>query len=239
MDTARLLNNPLTSGLLDFLFPPLCLGCGEYCEDEPCICARCRARIETFTTLTCLTCGAMIPLEQSCPICRERFFPLFAFGNYVAPFTEIIRQFKFKGITSPARWIAPLVCDQFGESLYSRASRVDGLIPIPLHPSRQHARGYNQAEVFARALGDKLLLPVVTDLLYRAKRRRPQARIDREQRARNIRGVFEVDRTPAESGRYILVDDVVTTGATVREAKRVLLQSGHRVIGVISMAHGV
>ncbi len=234
-----LLHNPLVSGLLDFLYPPLCLGCGEYCEEEPCVCARCRNRIDTFTTITCLSCGAMIPLQQTCPICRERYLPLFAYGNYVDPLKEIIRQFKFKGITSPARMIAPLVCDQFGETLYSLASRADALLPIPLHPARLHRRGYNQAELFARALSEVLLMPVATDVLYRNRRRRPQARIDRDQRVRNIRDVFAVDAHAAESCRYILVDDVVTTGATVREAKRVLLQSGHRVLGVIAMAHGV
>ena len=231
--------NPLVTGMLDFVFPPLCLGCGEYYDGADQVCERCRQAIETFSAVTCLRCGALLPLLRECPECGENFLPLFAYGNYRPPLKDIVLQFKFHGITSPARLIAPEVCDQFGEAIYSIASRADALVPIPLHPRRENMRGYNQAELFARRLAPVLLLPVRDELLERVRYRRPQSLIDHRRREQNVRGVFAVDADQTEPCRCLLVDDVVTTGATVREAARTLRRAGHEVLGVIAMAHGV
>jgi len=196
--------NPLVTGMLDFIFPPLCLGCGDYYDGPDQVCERCRRAIETFSSVTCLRCGALLPLLRDCPECGEEFLPLFAYGNYRPPLKDIVLQFKFHGITSPARLIATEVCDQF-----------------------------------AGHLAPVLLLPVRDELLQRVRHRRPQSRIDHRHREQNVRDVFAVGVDLTEPCRCLLVDDVVTTGATVREAARTLRRAGHEVLGVIAMAHGV
>lgn len=114
----------------------------------------------------------------------------------------------------------------------------DVLVPVPLHPSRQYGRGYNQAEYIAEALSTALHVPVRTDIVVRTERRKPQQTLPARARARNIRGVFEVSENSENSGRVLIVDDVVTSGQTALEVSRVLTNSGYRPVGVISLAHG-
>ena len=109
---------------------------------------------------------------------------------------------------------------------------------FPLHPSREHARGFNQAVVFANALGEKLKLDVDTDILTRIKKGKPQSRLSDSARAQNIRGAFAAIADTDDNDTLILVDDVVTGGHTVREARLVLVQAGFNVPAFISIAHG-
>jgi ComF family protein len=224
-------------GMLDFLFPPLCLGCGEYTESPDSVCANCLNRIDKYDYPLCLTCGVMLETGYNCGNCGNESFLLFSYGNYRDPLKEIIIHFKFKSITAPAKSVARELVSKFGDTI--RSLKVAGLVPIPLYPGREYARGYNQAKLFAEQLSDQLELPVINDLLYRAVKRKPQASLRGFERAENIKGVFVATEENSEGQRVILVDDVVTSGATVREAKRTLEAAGYAVPAVISMAHGL
>ncbi|MEW6049461.1 MAG: ComF family protein [Candidatus Zixiibacteriota bacterium] len=162
---------------------------------------------------------------------------LYAFGDYRDPLKEIIIQFKFRGITAPAKTLAAAIDGKFGDRLQPFGDAQ--LVPIPLYPSREYARGYNQAYLFAEALSEQLRMPCLGDILYRVAHRRPQAKLHHDARTRNVKGVFEVAREAEGRQQVILVDDVVTTGATVAEARRVLLAAGYQVPAVIAMAHGL
>lgn len=222
-------------GLVDFVFPPLCLGCGEYTEDSHGICRKCRQAIDFFAHPFCANCLGVIPAAGRCVNCGEKSVPLYACADYASPTEEIIIQYKFRGITTPAAYFAERLHDRFSEEI--AALRCDTLLPIPLHARRENRRGYNQAALFAGHLAGLMQLELDTDTLVRTKRRRLQSRLGYAQRARNIRGVFEVVSPPPEGYQVILVDDVVTSGATVREAQETLRQSGCRVVAIISMAH--
>jgi ComF family protein len=227
----------LIKGLLDFAFPPLCVGCGDFCERPIPLCSACLRRLQTYDFPFCLTCGQMISDVPECSNCRERSFVLFAFGNYVDPLKEAIAHFKFKGITSPAGLIAERIVEKFHEGILMLEPHA--LVPIPLHPSREHARGYNQAELLSEELSKRLDIPTDCGILIRTKKRKEQARLSDRDRERNIAGVFEAvaDAEPGET--VILVDDVVTGGYTVTEAKRELERAGFRVPAAIAMAHGL
>lgn len=237
MQSSEILSGSLLKGLLDFAFPPLCLGCGEYFEQAVAVCHECLRRIQTYEFPFCLNCKQMINDLPECPNCRTDGLILFAFGNYVDPLKQIVVQFKFKGMTQTADFVAHRLVDRFRDPI--AMLEVDALVPIPLHPAREHARGYNQAEIFAQSLSERLEIPVDMQILVRTRRRREQARLSDRERARNISGVFETiaDAEPGES--LILVDDVVTGGYTVMEAKRELVKAGFEVPAVISMAHGL
>jgi ComF family protein len=232
--------NYWTRAFLDFLFPPLCLGCGEYNNSKIDICDDCLEAVDKYENPFCLNCRVEIPPGSAgCKICGEDAFILFAWGNYTDPLKQVIIQYKFREITSPSRIIAGAVGEQFGALIKSLDA--DLLVPIPLHPSREYQRGYNQATLFARRLGEVLDIEIDDAILYRTEKRRPQARLNEYQRLRNIRGVFKVDtdREEQEGVNVILVDDVVTSGATVYEARRTLQKAGFSVPGVIAMAHGL
>ena len=232
--------NYWTRAFLDFLFPPLCLGCGEYNNGKIDICDKCLEAVDKYENPFCLNCRVEIPSDSTgCKICGEEAFILFAWGNYTDPLKQVIIQYKFREITSPSRIIAEAVSEQFGTLI--KNLEVDLLVPIPLYPSREYQRGYNQATLFAGRLGEVLDIEVDDTILYRTEKRRPQARLNEYRRLRNIRGVFQVDADREQRGgaKVILVDDVVTSGATVYEARRTLQKAGYSVPGVIAMAHGL
>jgi ComF family protein len=224
-------------GFLDLLFPPLCLGCGEYTEDEHHVCAICREQIEEYDLPFCLACSRQIPEGDRCVICGDDTVPMFSYGNYTSPLKDIVIHFKFKGITSPAKLMAELLVARF--ELQIRDLDCHVLIPIPLYPTRENVRGYNQAELFASSLAELLDFEVARDVISRVKRRKEQARLDFRHRRKNIKGVFECDRPATAEERVILVDDVVTSGLTVLEAKRVLERGGYKVVAVLSIAHHI
>ncbi|MEA2030191.1 MAG: ComF family protein [candidate division Zixibacteria bacterium] len=228
---------PVLAGMLDFVFPPLCAGCGRFDESAEGICESCRNAINTFSVPICLSCESVLAEDARCPVCNDRVFPLFALGNYKSPLREIIIQFKFRNVLGSVE----LLATQFANIYTSQLKKLsaDCLVPVPLHPYREHRRGYNQACVVAEALVTHLELPVRTDFIKRTEKRRPQARLNYAQRVRNIKGVFSILQEKSAQERILLVDDVVTTGATVTEAKKVLEDAGHKVVGVIALAHGV
>ena len=229
-------SNKHLAAILDFILPPLCLGCAEYTESDFAICEKCDEKIRYLSQPLCLGCEEFVSQPRAdCDNCREKALILYALGEYSPPLSDIIIQFKFKGITTPAKRLASQLCDCFGERLES--TRADFLVPIPLHISHERTRGYNQAALFARELAQLLAIPVNETLLARTRKRRPQAKLQLADRARNINSVYNAISDSEDRYDLLLVDDVVTSGATVKEAARTLTAAGHRVKGVVSIAH--
>jgi len=239
MLTALLDRWPTLRGFFDFVYPPLCSGCGAYTEAIGSICDRCLERIDWLDYLIPLTDIDFRP-GAAADTGSTPSFPLFAAGDYSDPLSQIIINFKFKSITVPADLIAARVVDMFGEKIRKLTPAV--LLPIPLHPSREYVRDYNQAAVFASVLASRLNFSVNEAVLYRVKKRRPQSKLKKHQRLANIRAVFEADpltENDQSVNRVILVDDVVTSGQTMFEARRTLMRAGYQVVGAIAMAHAI
>jgi ComF family protein len=227
---------PLIRGLIDFVYPPLCAGCREYTETPGGICDRCLARIDWWDKSILLT--DINFRTSSDPDGREPgSFPLFAAGSYVGPLREIVVRYKFHGATSVVPVVAERIARQFGGEIQKLSPAL--LVPIPLHPSREYLRGYNQAEVLAKAVAPLVNMPVVDNILFRVKKRLPQSRLSKSKRAVNIQSVFalsaELDSDLCR--RVVLVDDVVTSGQTLFEARRTLQAGGFEVVGAIAIAH--
>jgi len=233
--------NPWVKSALDFMYPPLCLGCGEFNESVNDICDKCLDAVERYEKPFCLNCQIEVARGHTCPRCGAESFVLFAWGNYIDPLKAIIHQFKFKGITTPADTFAEAITGLFGERI--KAQGADYLVPIPLYPSREYQRGYNQSALLAGALSKMLDIEVNGDILVRREKRKPQSRLNEIRRRKNIAGVFAVDEDVNDDNNkqteLILVDDVVTSGATVYEARRVLTEAGYRVPAVVAAAHGL
>lgn len=224
-------------GLIDFAFPPLCCGCAKFTEAESGICDSCNASIDTLPVQLCLSCFGAMPRSGHCDNCGGDSIPLFAYGSYAPPLKDIILQFKFHGITRLAAVFAERLSKQFGDSLRSMEPAV--LVPVPLHVGRENSRGYNQASLIARRLGESLGMAVAEDLLIRSKKRRPQSKLSPNLRVANVKNVFTCIRVAEENTPdVILVDDVVTSGATLREARSCMEKSGYRVTATVAVAHG-
>jgi len=137
--------------------------------------------------------------------------------------------------------LAPFLADVLAEQELFGLYEAPIVVPIPLHAVKTRARGFNQSERIAEALARAVSSPPLmcrTDILLRAKNTRPQARLSRKERLGNMRGAFSVvDTRSIQNADIILVDDVVTTGATMQSAKQALLDAGARSVLCVAVAH--
>lgn len=237
-------------GLLAVLFAPSCAVCHALLESPsrgP-VCPGCWAAIQVLTPPLCSRCGDPLPswrvisqdLER-CPRCRRRPSAIdraAAIGPYDGALRDIIHALKYEGRRSLARPLGHLMAARDPSLL----AGVDGVVPVPLHPRRRRARGFNQATDLARALG----CPVI-DALVRIRSTPSQTDLPASQRHRNVRGAFRLRRSiwsgaarRTISGRIlVLVDDVSTTGATLESCALVLKASGAREVRALTAARVV
>lgn len=144
---------------------------------------------------------------------------------------KAVHQFKYRGVTA----LAPLLGDLLAHGLARRPAEADVLIPVPLFADRLRERGYNQALLLAQQLADRLSLPVAENTLVRTRRTTPQVKLSARERRANLRGAFACPNHEQVAGRKVLViDDVTTTGATLRACADALAAAGAtRVMGVV------
>jgi len=156
--------------------------------------------------------------------------------HYTPEVRQLIHRFKYGGISylsrTLGRWMAQAYkqrCDW----------ELDIILPVPLHPRRQRQRGFNQSALLARELGRYIDVPVKENVLVRKKYTPAQAGLSKFQRMQNLRGAFEVREPETVRGKSVLlVDDVFTTGSTVDECSKVLLQAGVQRVYVITLTTG-
>lgn len=228
----------LRDGLLSLLFPPRCEVCGML--QEPVVCAGCRAQFQRITEPCCRQCG--LPFDPAaktamhCPECRDdppAFDAARAAEIYSGTLRRAIHLFKYDGVRAMASALG-----QFTLESVELPFPVDCLCPVPLHPKREAMRGFNQSGLLAEVLGDGWGVPVDAGLLARVQNTPPQMSLPAEERRRNIRGAFAV--VGNASGRVVgLVDDVFTTGSTLRECSRILKRAGAKRVLVITVARTV
>ncbi len=150
------------------------------------------------------------------------------------PAREAILAFKHTGRDTLGRHLAELMAERSGAIM--EEGPWDVLVPVPLHPRRQRARGFNQATFLANRLGRRTGLPVAPRALRRVRETPPQSG-DPKDRRRNVRDAFAVARPEQVADRTVLlVDDVLTTGATTNECARALRRAGARRVGVYTLA---
>jgi ComF family protein len=189
----------------------------------------------------CRCCGTPLGIAGLCGPCRQRR-PRFAYARAAARYGGLVREaihaLKFKGRRGLAEPLGDLLAGLGVDAL--PGSRPDLLVPVPLHRRRERERGYNQAVLVARRLERAWDVPVAVGVLARVLATAPQADLDAPARRRNVRGAFAVVRPAAVVDRHVvLVDDVLTTGATVGECARRLARAGAAVVGVLTVARTV
>ena len=228
--------------LLDAVLPPRCLGCGQVVPTEAALCAACWSGLTFLGEPCCDCCGLPFGHDQGprvlCPGCASRrpaYDRARAALLYDDASRRLILAFKHADRTEAAR--------AFGRWLQVAAWRgleeAELILPIPLHRWRLFRRRYNQAALLAQALGRESGLPVAVDLLRRARATPSQGHRSREARRRNVAGAFVLAPQAAArlAGRHLLlVDDVMTSGATIEEAAKVLRRAKPRSIEVVTLA---
>jgi ComF family protein len=215
---------------------PRCLGCGESCAGGRDLCVACDAALPRIRH-ACPTCGlpcrpasareASSPCAARCRACRDSPPPL---AHIVAPFLYAppldrwLPRFKFHRDMAAGRLLAQLMFEAC-----AAAPRPDAVVPVPLHRKRLRARGYDQALELAKPLARALALPLRADLLRRTRATAAQSSLQAAERSRNLVDAFAIPplrRDESLPSHIVLVDDVMTTGATLHAAARTLLAAG-------------
>ncbi len=250
------------------LFPGDCRLCGEplISISRLPVCSDCLNAIAPVSGPTCVVCGERVfsgeALEDEarpraaglheggratrCGLCRRIEQPYArarAFGSYDGNLRGLIHLLKYEQVRPAARVLGQLLAQAMEGLLAESGSGMRVAIPVPLHASRLRQRGFNQAELIARAAMDRLPDSAAVNLQLRpnAMRRKratdTQTGLTRHQRRENIRGAFEVTRPEEIAGKEILlVDDVFTTGTTVSECAKVLRRAGAKRVLVVTVA---
>ncbi|WP_096700691.1 ComF family protein [Magnetospirillum sp. 15-1] len=231
--------------VIDALLPPLCLSCQTEVAEPGSLCPKCWSAMVFLGDPACSCCGLPFELDPGegavCGACARRT-PRFSRARAVLRYDDaskaLILRFKhadrLEGVGAFARWMA-----RAGGTMLTEA---DLLVPVPLHRWRLLSRRYNQAALLAVAIGRLSGVAVEPGMLIRARRTPPQGHLGHDARARNVAGAFKVAegrRSRLDGRRVVLVDDVMTSGATVDECARALLKAGAVAVDVLTLGRVV
>ncbi len=220
------------SRLLDLLLPPRCGGCRRL---GGWLCARCFRAIRRLEEPLCPRCGRQLAFRGDWCSCRRRLPHLARLRSaaaYEPPLSAAVHRFKYGGWRALGPPLAALLAARLA---------VDGLpaaavMAVPLHGARLRERGYNQSEELARALRRRLGLRTPPGRLLRVRDTPPQVGLDRLRRLRNVEAAFAWSGPPGRGEPVLLVDDVVTTGATLEACAAALSVTGFGRISGITLA---
>jgi len=208
---------------LPWLFALRCLVCGERGSRGLDLCAACHAALP-WQGPACRRCALPLPQPGICGDCLQQPPPLdraHAAFDYAFPLDRLLPRLKFHGDFAAGRVLAQAMAERC-----ALLPRPEAIIPLPLHRARLRRRGYDQALELAVPLARALRLPLLGGALRRSKTTTAQSRLDAAARQRNLRDAFVVADRATLPAHVVLVDDVMTTGATLHAAARALRAAG-------------
>lgn len=229
-------------------FPPACCGCEAPLPEpapEPAMCGTCVKRIPWIEGPACRTCGAPIPpvgnAGQACPRCsgeRLHFDRVLALGVYEGFFRDLIVRTKQRSEAALTLALGQMLAARVAAD--AAAPTPDVVVPVPMHWLRRIRRGVNGPDLVAECLSRRLRVPLAPRLLRCARHVPPQTSVARSNRRENVRDAYAKRSTyRLRAAHVLLVDDVLTTGATGSEAARVLKQSGAAQVSVAVLARAI
>lgn len=233
--------------LLDMIFPQTCGACGTALLERGLhLCWDCRARLKVVSAPLCSCCGepihGRVDHAYVCHACSRRP-PPFRRARAAVHYNEVAKSILIRFKYHHELWMEPFLVDLLESAIriHYGDEHYDALCAVPLHPSRLRERGYNQSGLLGRALARRLDIPLLGRNVLRRIRRTPsQTRLTARRRIVNVKGAFEASRAKAWAGKtLLLVDDVMTTGATAGACAKALLEAGAKAVDVVTVARGI
>ena len=220
----RSLVRDLIHRLFDLLLPQRCVSCGVLGEN---FCPPCIAQITASPALHCALCTAAVArpytLCQSCRRTYPRLRGIVAAGAFGGPLRHAIHHFKYRSRTSLAQELGALLSQTVIEAEMPPCATI---VPVPLHPKRETARGFNQAALVAGEVSRRLHASLDREGIARVVDTPPQVGLSRAQRLRNVANAFAARPGAYSNGGVLLIDDVATTGATLVTCARQITREG-------------
>jgi competence protein ComFC len=220
---------PYLSALADLFYPERCVGCERRASDV--LCRTCFDALPRVGSPVCGRCG--LPTAFATFVCEECKNVDFGFQSARAPLKydgvgkQVVHALKYRGYKRVVgRLAAPLMLQVVGEGHF------DAVVPVPLHSSRLRKRGFNQAELLARGVAEKLKA-TVSDTLEVVRGTRDQVELSAAQRRANVAGAYTA--TKPLRGKILLIDDVFTTGATMSACAGTMVRAGAKEVHALSL----
>ena len=226
----KTLNKQMKVWLTDLLFPRRCPVCGDIVLPKgDLICPDCVKKLSFVKQPVCKKCGKEITsAEQEYCLDCTKHKRSFQYGRALVNYDDTAKRsmaaIKYRNKREYLDFYAEAICLRYGK--WITHLNADALVPVPVHPSRRRARGFNQAELLADRIGERLGIPVCPDMLVRRKKTAPQKQLNPKERLHNLEEAFAAGDVPAGVKRVILVDDIYTTGSTIEACARALLRAG-------------
>lgn len=225
--------------ILKLFYPDVCVFCGKISAEG--ICAACRSKVSYIEEPRCKRCGKPIRYEEQeyCHDCKAAGFS-YEQGKslwlHKAPVSTSLYQFKYKNRRSFGEVYAEELYRKFARML--RIWGIDLIVPIPIHAKKRRQRGYNQAEIIAKYLGDKTGIPVNVKALKRVRDTKPQKELTGKERKKNLQNAFAQGKGNVRGKRILLIDDIYTTGITIEESAKVLRRHGAQKVYFLTISIG-
>lgn len=229
----------LGTDLLDFIFPGYCYICNlSLANPDKYLCSSCLEKLPVLPTSFCSFCKTFLnnlPIDHNCKTYLHSVYSLWTYAEGVE---TLIHKFKYEGKVGLGKILGQVLAQQL--SSQSFWPEIETLIPVPLYSSRKRERGYNQAEVLAQALADCTKVKPISNALRRCRNTPDQTHLSSAERKENVKDAFKVDEGIDFSKMTImLVDDVITTGATLNECAKTLKQNGAEKVHACTLAVAV
>ncbi len=227
--------------LLDLLFPRRCPVCDDIVKPfGALICEECMPKLVFVREPKCLKCGKELKNEEQefCYDCSNKkhdFEQGIALYSYQCIKTSIYR-YKYCNRQEYAVFYAKQLALRFSEEL--KKWKIEAIVPVPLHPHKLRARGYNQAALIALEFGKIVNIPVDTKILQRCKNTKPQKDLDGIARQNNLKNAFKISKNDVKLNAIVIIDDIYTTGSTIDSISRECKKSGIQKVYFISLAIG-
>lgn len=226
--------NTFFESVLHLLYPKVCAGCG--------------ADVPGADQLICLSCISELPVTNFHRYAHnpvEKIFlgrlpveaaAAFVYFSKMSVIQRLLHELKYRGNTEIGLYFGRMMGDALLSS--NRFGAIDGLIPLPLHRKKQLVRGYNQATLICQGMAETMQVPVLEEIVIRKKQTATQTKKNRMERWDNTEGRFELTASARVGGKHLLlVDDVITTGATLEACGREILKQPQVKLSIASLAY--
>ncbi len=231
----------ILDAMLNLVYPQdmICLNCGM--ESETDLCNYCSDKIDVILGYTCSQCGASVDklnrIGLTCYECsqyEQLFNQICVCAYYEDILKKMILDFKYHRKTYLAKPLAKMMANRINHTMW--IDNIDFIVPVPLSRQRRSMRGFNQMDLIGKELSKLLGISFISDGLVRVKNTKPLKTLQRNERAKSIDNAFKVGNNYIVGKHILLIDDVFTTGSTLRECSKVLLEFGVLSISVACIA---
>jgi len=222
--------NLIINSVFDFIYPPLCLNCGNsLSEQEELICEKCW----NATPFNENYFSAEDINSITGPLYFSEFHWCFSIDENIL---KIIHNFKYSGFKKLKYRLGEFLVKRIYTIINSQP--VDLIVPVPLHKKREKSRGYNQSALLCEAIIGKLNVPYSSNILKKTVNNKSQTSLTRDERAQNVKGVFAIEDVQEIKNKHVLIiDDVFTTGSTINECSKVLMENDAKRITALTVIY--